>query len=141
MRFSSSTELGLGLGSDVHVVASRHRYPLCQQERLRAAFTVDEVLSVSKSPTTAPSRCETSSIKSPPTQGRLLAARLVESLPACLTRDIARLGRTLRKWKDAFLACFDTAGASNGPTEAIDGIIEMGRRTARVFRNHTNYRL
>jgi len=29
-----------------------------------------------------------------PTQGRLLAARLVESLAACLTRDIARLGRT-----------------------------------------------
>ena len=69
-----------------------------------------------------------------PTQGRLLAACLVESLPACLIRDIARLGRTLRKWKDAFLAYFDTTGASNG-------IIEMGRRTARVFRNHTNYRL
>ena len=76
-----------------------------------------------------------------PTQGRLLAARLVESLPACLTSDIARMGRTLRKWKDAFLAYFDTAGASNGPTEAINGIIDMGRRTARVFRNPTNYRL
>ena len=47
----------------------------------------------------------------------------------------------LRKWKDAFLAYFDTAGASNGPTEAINGIIDMGRRTARVFRNPTNYRL
>ena len=33
-------------------------------------------------------------------------------------------------WKDAFLAYFDTAGASNGPTEAINGIIELGRRTA-----------
>ena len=62
MRFRSSTELGLGLGSDAYVMASRHRYPLRQQERLRAAFTVDEVLSVSKSPTTAPSKCETSSV-------------------------------------------------------------------------------
>ena len=39
------------------------------------------------------------------------------------------------------MAYFDTAGASNGPTEAINGIIDMGRRTARVFRNPTNYRL
>ena len=76
-----------------------------------------------------------------PTQGRLLAARLVESLPACLTCDNARLAEPLRKWKDAFLAYFDTAGASNGPTEAINGIIELGRRTARGYRNPTNYKL
>ena len=50
-------------------------------------------------------------------------------------------GPNLCKWKDAFLAYFDTAGASNGPTEAINGIIDMGRRTARGFRNPTNYRL
>ena len=56
-----------------------------------------------------------------PAHGRRLAARLVERLPTCPIPDIARLGRTLRKWKDAFLAYFDTAGASNGPTEAING--------------------
>jgi len=39
------------------------------------------------------------------------------------------------------LAYFDTAGASNGPTEAINGIIELGRRTARGYRNPTNYQL
>ena len=50
-------------------------------------------------------------------------------------------GRTLRKWKDAFLAYFDTAGASNGPTEAINGIVELGRRTARDYRNPANYKL
>ena len=55
--------------------------------------------------------------------------------------DIIELGRTLRKWKDAFLAYFDTGGASNGPTEAINGIIELGRRTARGYRNPTNYQL
>ena len=76
-----------------------------------------------------------------PAQGQRLAARLIESLPACPIPEIARLGRTLRKWKDAFLAYFDTGGASNGPTEAINGIIELGRRTARGYRNPTNYQL
>ena len=56
-------------------------------------------------------------------------------------RNRSPVGRTLRKWKDAFLAYFDTGGASNGPTEAINGIIELGRRTARGYRNPTNYRL
>ena len=50
-----------------------------------------------------------------PAHGRRLAAHLIESLPACPIPEIARLGRTLRKWKDAFLAYFDTDGASNAP--------------------------
>ena len=50
-----------------------------------------------------------------PAQGQRLAVRLIESLPACPIPEIARLGRTLRKWKDAFLAYFDTSGASNAP--------------------------
>ena len=60
---------------------------------------------------------------------------------AARNRIALRLGSTLRKWKDAFLAYFDTGGASNGPTEAINGIIELGRRTARGYRNPTNYQL
>jgi len=72
-----------------------------------------------------------------PAQGQ----HLMKRLPTCPIPEIARLGRTLRKWKDAFLAYFDTAGASNGPTEAINGIIELGRRTARGYRNPTNYQL
>ena len=50
-----------------------------------------------------------------PTQGRRLAVHLVESLPTCPIPKIARLGRTLRKWKNAILAYFETAGASNAP--------------------------
>ena len=76
-----------------------------------------------------------------PTQGQRLAARLIERLPACPIPEIARLGQTLRKWKDAFLAYFDTGGASNGSTEAITDIIELGRRTARGYRNPTSYQL
>ncbi|SMF23453.1 transposase, partial [Kocuria marina] len=33
------------------------------------------------------------------------------------------------------------AGASNGPTEAVNGVIETMRRVARGFRNFDNYRL
>ena len=62
-----------------------------------------------------------------PAQGQRLAARLIESLPACPIPEIARLGRTLRKWKDAFLAYFDTGGASNGPTEAINRHYRAGQ--------------
>ena len=62
-----------------------------------------------------------------PAQGQRLAARFIERLPACPILEIARLGRTLRKWKDAFLAYFDTDGASNGSTEAINGHYRAGR--------------
>jgi transposase len=55
--------------------------------------------------------------------------------------EVARLGRTLKQWKTAILAYFDTNGASNGPTEAINGVIETTRRIARGFRNFPNYRL
>ena len=76
-----------------------------------------------------------------PAQGRRLAAHLIQRLPACPIPEIARLGRTLRKWKDALDAYFDTGVASNGPTEAINGIIELGRRAARGCCNPTNYGL
>jgi transposase len=39
------------------------------------------------------------------------------------------------------LAYFTTGRASNGGTEAINGIIELHRRVARGFRNPCNYRL
>jgi len=39
------------------------------------------------------------------------------------------------------LGYFDTAGANNGGTEAINGLIELHRRIARGFRNRENYRL
>ena len=41
----------------------------------------------------------------------------------------------------SFLGYFDTDGANNGGTEAINGLIELHRRVARGFRNRQNYRL
>ena len=50
-----------------------------------------------------------------PAHGRRLATRLIQRLPTCPIPEIARLGRTLRTWKEAYLAYFDTGGASNAP--------------------------
>ena len=121
--------------------ASRDRLTKRQQERLREAFTADEAhISVEVAYHCA-QQVRDVFHQDRPAQGRRLAAHLIERLPTCPIPEIARLGRTLRKWKDAFLAYFDTGGASNGPTEAINGIIELGRRTARGYRNPTNYQL
>lgn len=50
-----------------------------------------------------------------PEQGR----QLVAAVPSNPISEIALLGRTLRRWKAAILTYFDTAGASNGPIEAV----------------------
>jgi transposase len=55
--------------------------------------------------------------------------------------ELARLGRTLRSWRTEFLAYFTTGGASNGPTEATNLLIEKHRRDAHGFRNFHNYNL
>ena len=55
--------------------------------------------------------------------------------------EVARLGRTLRAWRQQLLAYFATKGVSNGGTEAINLLIEKTRRIAHGFRHYTNYRL
>ena len=71
-------------------------------------------ISVSKSPTFTGQVREVFH-QATPAQGQRLAAHLNERLPACPIPEIARLGRTLRKWKDALDAYFDTGGANNAP--------------------------
>ena len=74
-------------------------------------------ISVSKSPTFTGQVREVFR-QDTPAQGRHLAARLIQRLPACPIPEIARLGRTLRKWKDPLDAYFDTDGASNAPNRS-----------------------
>lgn len=74
-------------------------------------------------------------------EGRKTAERILASFPACPIPEINRLGKTLLRWKDAFLSYFTTGRANNGGTEAINGLIELHRRIARGFRNRENYRL
>ncbi len=52
-----------------------------------------------------------------------------------------RLARTLDSWRDELLAYFDTAGVSNGPTEATNALIKKVKRVGHGFRNFANYRL
>lgn len=87
-------------------------------QRLRAAYTTDRLA-----------------------EGRRIAEHLLKTLPTCPIPEIKRLGKTLKQWHHSFLAYFDTNRASNGGTEAINGLIELHRRVARGFRNLQHYRL
>ncbi len=74
-------------------------------------------------------------------EGRKIAEQVLSTFPTCPIPEIKRLGRTLKQWREAFLAYFDTGRSNNGGTEAINGLIELHRRVARGFRNRDNYRL
>jgi transposase len=76
-----------------------------------------------------------------PTAGRRIAEQVIATFPTCPIVEVARLGRTLRAWRAQVLAYFDTAGVSNGGTEAINLIIEKTRRLAHGFRTFAHYRL
>jgi transposase len=73
--------------------------------------------------------------------GRRIAEKIIASFPTCPIGEVARLGRTLRQWRQQVLAYFETSGVSNGGTEAINLLIEKTRRLAHGFRNFDNYRL
>jgi transposase len=73
--------------------------------------------------------------------GRRIAEQVLADFHSCPIPEIARLGRTLNQWRDAFLGYFTTGGANNGGTEAVNGLIELARRVARGFRDPDNYRL
>ncbi|MGH9132746.1 MAG: ISL3 family transposase [Ilumatobacteraceae bacterium] len=54
--------------------------------------------------------------------------------------ELNRLARTIDAWTDEILAFHTTAGANNGPTEAVNLIIEKIRRIGHGYRNFDNYR-
>ena len=55
--------------------------------------------------------------------------------------ELVRLARTLDAWREELLAYFDTGGVSNGPTEAVNGLIKKVKRVGHGYRNFDNYRL
>ena len=55
--------------------------------------------------------------------------------------ELLRLARTIDAWRDEMLAYFDTGGVSNGPTEAVNGLIKKVKRVGHGYRNFDNYRL
>jgi transposase len=78
---------------------------------------------------------------SSPTVGRQRAEHLLDTLHTCPIAEVARLGRTLRQWRQQVLAYFTTGGVNNAGTEAINLLIEKTRRLAHGFRNFEHYRL
>jgi transposase len=54
--------------------------------------------------------------------------------------ELTRLAGTIDRSRDELLAFHTTDGASNGPTEAVNLLIEKIRRLGHGYRNFTNYR-
>ncbi len=54
--------------------------------------------------------------------------------------ELTRLARTIDRWSSEILAYHSTGGASNGPTEAVNLLIEKIRRIGHGYRNFDNYR-
>jgi len=54
--------------------------------------------------------------------------------------ELTRLANTISAWEAEVLA-YHTTGLSNGPTEAVNLLIEKVRRIGHGFRNFNNYRL
>lgn len=54
--------------------------------------------------------------------------------------ELTRLARTIDRWHEEVLAYHSTGGASNGPTEAVNLLIEKIRRIGHGYRNFDNYR-
>ena len=77
-----------------------------------------------------------------PVEGKQIMTALIEAIgtdvPAALA-EVRTLGKTLHRRQVDILAFFDHPGTSNGPSEAINGLIEHLRGTARGFRNLTHY--
>ena len=78
---------------------------------------------------------------STPAAGREQAEKLLDTLHSCPVGEVARLGRTLRQWRQQILAYFTTGGVNYGGTEAINLLIEKTRHVAHGFRNFEHYRL
>lgn len=55
--------------------------------------------------------------------------------------EVAKLGRTLRRWRQPLLNFFKSNRSTNAGAESINNLIELHRRIARGFRNFDNYRL
>ena len=75
------------------------------------------------------------------TTRRTIAEKVLDSFHDCPIPEVARLGRTLRMWREHVMARFETQRISNGGTEAVNLIVEKTRRLAHGFRNFEHYRI
>ena len=121
--------------------AGQERLTDRQRDRLATAFTADERHVEVEVAYRCAQQLRSVYHQTSHAAGRRIAIQVLDTFATCPIPEIARLGRTLRQWRREFLGYFDTNGASNGGTEAVNGLIELHRRIARGFRNLDNYRL
>ena len=122
--------------------ASRDRLTKRQKERLREAFVADEAHISVEVAYLLTQQVREVFHQATPAQGQRLAVRLIESLPACPIPEIARLGAdpTQVEGRTRRLLRHRRSQQRTPPKPSTD-IIELGRRTARGYRNPTNYQL
>ncbi|MGB3763411.1 MAG: transposase [Ornithinimicrobium sp.] len=54
-------------------------------------------------------------------EGRKIAEKVLDSIPTCPAPEIARLGRTLKRWRDSFLAYSPPAGRTTAAPKPTTG--------------------
>jgi transposase len=91
---------------------------LTAKEHLRAVYAADDVKAARKALRTFYTYCADAEVA-----------------------EITRLAKTVAAWEAEILGYHRTQMASNGPTEAVNLLVETVRRTGFGFRNFDNYRL
>jgi len=112
-----------------------------QKARLEAAFAADERHVEVEVAWSCAQQVRSAYHQDTHAAGLAIATTVVDTFHTCPIPEVARLGKTLKTWRTEYLGYFHTSGASNGGTEAMNGLIELHRRIARGFRNRDNYRL
>ena len=119
--------------------ASRHKLPRVNKNDSVKPSRQMRPISVSKSQTTAPSKCETSSIKTPPPTADawpLVSSSAYQRVPS--PKLLAWAGPYGRGRTHSTPTSTQPEPATAQPKPSTD-IIERGRRTARGYRNPTNH--
>ena len=73
-----------------------------------------------------------------PTEGKKIITSIHSDVPASL-EELRSLGQTMKRHRDDILAFFDHPGTSNGPTEAVNGLLEHLHGTSKSFCSIVNY--
>ena len=120
--------------------ASRDRLTKRQQERLREAFTADEAhISVEVAYL---HRASARGLPPRHTRPRPTPGRSSRRAPTNVSHPRNRpTGSDPTQMEGRLLGLLRHQRSQQSTTEAINGIIELGRRTARGYRNPTNYQL
>ena len=120
-----------------HVIGSRS---VKRNDSVRPSRQMRRI-SVSKSPTTAPSKSETSSIKTHPPKANAWPHTSSSAYqPAPSPKSLAWAGPYASGRTPSWPTSIQPEPATGPPKPSTD-IIELGRRTARGYRNPTNYQL